>query len=183
MYHRVTKNGLQHTGPIIERPFDRLADLKFQYKRWISGSKILICPPSEKVMSLWNQPDPETWTKQVIDELKKYTDRPIEVRLKPSRSERVTNKTIEQALADDVYCLVTYNSIAATEALLNGKPAIALGPNAATALCNDSLSQIENLKNPVKDEIMAFVAHLSYCQFTQKELQNGYAWKIVNESS
>lgn len=183
MYHRVTKNALQYSGPIIQRPFDRLMDLKFQYKRWTNGRKILICPPSEKVMSLWNQPDPETWTKQVIEELKKYTDRPIEVRLKPSRSERVTNKTIEQALADDVYCLVTYNSIAATEALLNGKPAIALGPNAATALCNNNLSEIENLKMPSKDEIMAFVAHLSYCQFTQKELQNGYAWKIVNESS
>jgi lipopolysaccharide biosynthesis glycosyltransferase len=183
MYHRVTKNGLQYTGPIIERPFDRLSDLKFQYKRMTTGRKILICPPSEKVMSLWGQPDPETWTKQVIEELKKYTDRPIEVRLKPSRSERVTNKTIEQALADDVYCLITYNSIAATEALLNGKPAIALGPNAATALCNDDLSQIENLKKPDKDRIMAFVAHLSYCQFTQKELQNGYAWKIVNEGS
>lgn len=183
MYHRVTKNGLQYTGPIIPRPFDRLMDLKFQYKRMITGKKILICPPSEKVMSLWGQPDPENWTKQVIEELKKYTDRPIEVRLKPSRSERVTNKTIEQALADDVYCLVTYNSIAATEALLNGKPAIALGPNAATALCNNKLSEVEDLNKPGKDEIMAFVAHLSYCQFTQKELQNGYAWKIVNESS
>lgn len=183
MYHRVTKNNLQNIGQIIERPFDRLSNLKFQYKKITNGKKILICPPSEKVMNLWGQPDPETWTNQVVEELKKYTDRPIEIRLKPNRSERVTNKTIEQALADNVYCLITYNSIAATEALLNGKPAIALGPNAASVLCNNDLSQIENLRKPSKDDIMAFVAHLSYCQFTQKELQNGFAWKIVNEGS
>lgn len=183
MYHRVTKNNLQNIGPIIERPFDRLSDLKFQYKKITNGKKILICPPSEKVMNLWGQPDPETWTNQVVNELKKYTDRPIEIRLKPNRSERVTNNTIEQALADNVYCLITYNSIAATEALLNGKPAIALGQNAASVLCNNELSQIENLRKPSKDDIMAFAAHLSYCQFTQKELQNGFAWKIVNEGS
>jgi lipopolysaccharide biosynthesis glycosyltransferase len=182
-YHRVTKNALQNTGPIIDRPGDRLKKIGYTYVPFTSGSKILICPPSEKVMNLWGQPDPETWTKEVVEQLKKYTDRPIEIRLKPIRSERISTKTIQQALAEDVYCLITYNSIAATEALMNGKPAIALGPNAASVLCNNSLTQIEKLKIPTKDEMEAFVKHLSYCQFTQHELQNGYAWQILNESS
>jgi hypothetical protein len=134
-------------------------------------------------MELWNQPTPEEWTKQVIQELKKYTDRPIEVRLKPTRTERVTNKTIWQALEDDVHCLITYNSIAATEALLAGKPAIALGPNAAQVLCNSKLSEVERLNIPSQDEMAAFARHLSYCQFTQREMQTGYAWDIVNEIS
>jgi hypothetical protein len=43
-------------------------------------------------------------------------------------------------MANDVYCVVTYNSIAALEALNFGKPAIALGPNCATAVCNTSLA-------------------------------------------
>lgn len=181
-WHRVTKNALQNTGPIVERPTDRLGRLGYEYKKFTPGSKILICPPSEKVMNLWGQPDPETWTKQVIEELKKYTDRPIEVRLKPTRSERVSTMTMEQALANDVYCMVTYNSIAATEALILGKPAIALGPNAATVLCNTRLSEIEKLNIPSKDEMIAFIAHLSYAQFTQKELQNGFAWNILNDT-
>ena len=50
-------------------------------------------------------------------ELQKYTDRPVEIRLKPNRSERISTKPLEAALADDVYCLITYNSIAALEAL------------------------------------------------------------------
>jgi hypothetical protein len=182
LYHRVTKNNLQLSGPIIPRDTDRLNLLDYQYKKFKPGRKILICPPSEKVMLFWNQPDPETWTKNVIEELKKYTDRPVEVRYKPTRSERVSSNTIESALADDVHCLITFNSIAATEALLNGKPSIALGPNAASVLCNQSLSEVEELRIPTKEEMIAFAAHLSYGQFTEIEMLNGYAWRIVNES-
>lgn len=182
LYHRVTKNSLQLSGPIVPRDFDRLKKVDYQYKKFTPGRKILICPPSEKVMMFWNQPDPETWTKNIIEELKNYTDRPVEVRYKPTRSERVSTKTIESALADDVHCLITFNSIAATEALLNGKPAIALGPNAASVLCNQLLSEVEDLKIPTKEEMYNFAAHLSYGQFTEIEMLNGYAWRIVNES-
>lgn len=182
VWHRVTKNALQHLGPIIERPTDRLKMLGYKFNKFTLGKKILICPPSEKVMMLWNQPDPQTWTKNVISELKKYTDRPIEVRLKPTRTDRVNNNSIFEAMSDNVYCVVTYNSIAATEALLFGKPAIALGPNAAQVLCNKSLKDIENLNLPSKDEMTAFAAHLSYAQFNNSEMINGTAWRIVNES-
>ena len=180
-WHRVTKNALQNLGPIVERPTDRLKRIGFNYKKFTNGKKILICPPSEKVMLLWGQPDPETWVNQVVTELKKYTDRPIEIRLKPNRTDRISSNTIEEALADNVHCLVTYNSIAATEALMNGKPAIALGPNAANVLCNTKLSEVERLNKPDKDTMHAFMAHLSYCQFSRQEMMNGYAWDIVND--
>ena len=178
-WHRITKNSLQNTGPIIERPDDRLKPLNWKFQKFKPGRKILICPPSLKVMNLWDQPDPETWTKQVIAQLKQYTDRPIEIRLKPNRSERVTTKSIEQALADDVHCLVTYNSIAATEAILAGKPAIALGPNAAQVICNTELSEVEKLNIPNRHEVEAFAKHLSYCQFSVAEMQDGTAWRIL----
>lgn len=183
IWHRITKNNLQNLEPIQERNDDRLKRLNYHYKSFTPGKKILICPPSAKVMDLWKQPSPEEWTNRVIEELKKYTDRPVEIRLKPLRSERITTKTIEAALQDDVHCLITYNSIAATEALLNGKPAIALGPNAAQVLCNKKLSDVENLNIPTQDEMYAFVKHLSYCQFTEDEMRSGYAWDIVNENS
>jgi hypothetical protein len=101
--------------------------------------------------------------------------------MKPLRSERVTTKTISAALKDDIHCLVTFNSIAATEALLEGKPAITLGPNSAQMICETDLSKIDKPKIPTKDEIVAYVAHLSYAQFTQEEMINGYAWQILQE--
>jgi hypothetical protein len=183
IWHRITKNNLQILGPIIERPSDRLKRIGYTYKKFTTGSKILICPPSEKIMNLFNQPSPTNWVDQTIEELKKYTDRPVEIRLKPTRFERTTSNTIESALDDDVYCLITYNSIAAVEALMYGKPAITLGPNAAQLICNTKISDIENLNSPGKDEMHRFMCHLSYAQFTRDEMQNGYAWSILNESS
>lgn len=182
-WHRITKNNLQNLGPIIERPSDRLELMGYKFKKFTDGKKILICPPSEKVMNLFGQVPPEEWVANTIEELKQYTDRPIEIRLKPNRSERVSTNTIEQALADDVHCLITYNSIAAVEALMFGKPAIALGPNAAQVLCNSKLSDVENLYKPAKDEMFAFVKHLSYAQFSREDMLNGTAWRILNEDS
>ncbi len=180
-WHRITKNNLQNLGPIIERPTDRL--LRWKFKKFRPGKKILICPPSEKVMMLFNQPSPAEWTEQVVKQLKTLTDRPIEVRMKPNRTQRISNNSLEDALDDEVHCLVTYNSIAALEALMHGKPAIALGPNCATMVCNTNLNQVEDLHIPDKDEMTALMAHLSYAQFSREEMMNGYAWEIVNESS
>ena len=179
-YHRITKNNLQNLGPIIERPFDRLRKLSWKFrKRKDWGHKILVCPPSEKVMKFYGE-DLDKWMEQTLKEIKANTDRPVEVRLKPSRTDRVTTNTIWSAL-DETWCLVTYNSIAATEAMLYGVPAIALAPNAASVLCNTQIKDIENnLNRPSKDELTAFAAHLSYCQFTPHELRTGYAFRVVN---
>jgi len=182
IWHRVTKNDLQNKQKLIERPGDRL--LNWKYKKFKNdGRKILLVPPSEKVMMLFGQASPEEWVKNVSAELKKYTDRPIEIRLKPDRRHRITNQSLEAAMAQDVHCVITYNSIAALEALNFGKPAIALGPNCATAVCNTSLSDIENLHRPDKDEMYALMTHLSYAQFNRQEMMSGYAWEIVSESS
>jgi len=190
-YHRVTKNGVQNTGPIIERPHDRLQRMRWKPRPFqqhtepgakIRQANILICPPSAKVMKFYGE-NVDTWLDNTINEIKKYTDRPIVVRLKQERQIRATVDTIWQAL-EYAYCLVTYNSIAATEALLYGVPAIALAPNnAAKMLCNTSISEIENLNRPTNDEILAFAAHLSYCQFTAEEMRSGFAWKIIDEAS
>ena len=182
-YHRITKNGLQNTSPLIERPGDRLERLHLNIGKHKTGNKILVCPPSEKVMKYYNQ-DLETWMKNTIAEIKKYTNKEIIIRKKPSsRSDRTTADTIYNALSDNIHCLVTYNSIAATEAFLFGVPAIALAPNAATSVCNNSISQIENLNIPNRDTQIALARHLSYCQFTSAEIRNGTAWNILNESS
>ena len=181
--HRVTKNNLQYIGPIIDRPNDRAKRHGYRYKKFTTGSKILICPPSEKVMRLFGQPEPEDWVKQTIRQIKKYSDRPIEVRLKPNRTERVSTKTIQMALHDDVHCLVTYNSIAAVEALMEGKPAIVLGQNAASAVAETSLENIESPKMPDRDIMESFFNHIAYCQYDVNELRSGYAWSMANEIS
>lgn len=180
-YHRITKNALQNLQPIQERPLDRLQKLNWKYRKPRIGEKILICPPSEKVMKFYDL-DLNEWLDNVIEQIKTKTNKPIEIRKKPTREERVTTNTIWQAL-ENTHCLVTFNSIAATESILYSVPAIALAPNAASTICDVDLDSINNPTIPTKEQITAFAAHLSYCQFTSKEMRNGYAWKILNEGS
>lgn len=178
-YFRIIKNHVHEIRPIIERPRDRLERCNVRLKPRSSGSKILIAPPSLKSLSLWNM-DPEVWVAETVQALKQHTDRPIEIRLKRPRAERMIENTMEQALADDVYCLVTYNSVAAVEAVMLGKPAICLGPNAASVVANTNVSDVENLFFPDEDLRDAWLRHLSYSQFTFTEMSDGTAWRILN---
>jgi hypothetical protein len=182
VFFRIIENHVHDIRSIIERPRDRLSASPFPVvlKNFTPGRKLLIAPPSEKSLSLWGM-NPEVWVAEVVEELKKYTDRPIEIRLKRPRGERMAENTMEQALADDVHCLITYNSVAACEAVMLGKPAITLGPNAAGVLCSNTLSEIENPKIPSYDEREAWLRHLSYSQFTFMEMADGTAWRILNE--
>ena len=179
-YHRITHNNVQNIGPIIDRPGDRLGATGVQFRKFRGGTNILVAPPSQKLLNLYDIVL-EDWLENVQTEIKKYTDRPIVLRTKQGRSTRVTTDTMEMALDQDVHCLVTYSSIAAGEALLLGKPAITLGPNAAGALCSQTLAEIENPHIPTLDEVDAWARHMAYCQFTEAEMRDGTAWRILNE--
>jgi hypothetical protein len=115
----------------------------------------------------------------VLAEINDNTDRPVVVRRKPGRTARTSDDSIEAALSQDIYCLITFSSIAAGEALMYGKPAITLGPNAAAPLCSQSLKEIEYIKKPTLDEIHAWCRHIAYCQFTEPEMRDGTAWRIL----
>jgi hypothetical protein len=180
IWFRIIKNHVHDIRPIIERSRDRLDPCQFTLKKFSPGSKILIAPPSEKSFSLWNI-NQQQWINNTVAEIKKYTDRPIEIRLKRTRDDRMRENTMEEALADDVHCLVTYNSVAACEAIMLGKPAITLGPNAAGVLSSQTLAEIETPRIPTEDEREAWLRHLSYSQFTFTEMSDGTAWRILNE--
>lgn len=182
IYHRIVKNALQNLhmpekeGNENLYGGERWKRLAIPFKDNVPGRKILIVPPSEKVMKYFER-DLDQWINETILEIKKHTSRPIEVRKKPSREDRVSVNTIEQALDDNVHCMVTYNSIAALEAMIYGKPAIVLGPNCAQDLCEKRLERIEFVKHPGRKQLTWLCRYLSNNQFTYDEMLSGYAWQ------
>jgi len=186
-WHRIIKNNVQHLGPIIDRPNDRWRRLveefpKLGWKGWKrNGKSILLVVPSEKPCKFYGIKSHE-WINGTIDTLKKYTDRPIVVRNKaPIRTERAAVYTIYDQMDEDIFAVVTYNSIAATEAVAYGIPAFSLAPNAASAVCSDDLSKIETPFYPDRELVHKWCCHLSYGQFHVDELTDGTAWRILNE--
>ena len=181
LYHRCVKNGLQFNLPIWKDcPDDRFLKTGTQIRGKTSGKNILLCPPSQKALSYWGA-NLQEWLESTKQEIEKHTDRPIVVREKQKRHVRTNDDTMEMALQRDVHCLVTYNSIAAVEALILGKPVFTMGPNAAEPLANTDLKRLDSPLMPVVDRVRQLCCNLAYGQFTPAEMIDGTAWRLLQE--
>jgi hypothetical protein len=181
-WHRIVKNDLQH-GKIIPRPDDRFKQFNKKFNSWKkTGRTILIAAPDDKPCRFYGI-DKETWVEQTVNEIKKYTDRPIIVRERAAkRIDRISTDTLQQALDNDVFALVTYNSVAAVESIFHGIPTFTLAPaNAASPVALQDLSLIESPYYPDQDKLYAWGCHLSYGQFHLTELKNGQAKRYLEE--
>ena len=179
-WHRIVKNDLQHND-VVKRPGDRFKVFNKTFKPWKkSGRKILIAKPDEKPMKFYGF-DLDSWILDTVKKIQEYTDRPIEIRDRAKqRIERVTTNTLQQALDDDVFALVTFNSVAATESIFHGIPVFTLAPsNAAAPVGLQDLSKIETPRYPDSDELYQWACHLAYGQFHISELKNGKAMEML----
>jgi hypothetical protein len=181
-WHRIVKNNLQH-GEIVERPSDRWESFNIPIKPWKKdGRKILIAKPDEKPMKFYGL-DADSWIKEVVDTIKSHTDRPIEIRERAkNRIDRVSHNTLKEALDDDVFALVTFNSNAATESILHGIPVFTLASvNAADPVSSKDLTKIDTPYYPDKDKIFSWACHLAYGQFHTGEFVSGQAQRMLIE--
>lgn len=186
-WHRIVKNNVQHIGDIQLRPDDRWKFLQKEFPKlsWPGWKKdgryILVVTPSEKPCKFYGI-NVEQWLTETVNNIKKYTDRPIIIRQKAKiRTQRAVYDTMYDQLDNNIFALVTYNSIAATEAIAYGIPAFTLAPNAASPMCLTDLSKIETPYYPDPEEVYKWCCYLSYGQFSNEELANGSAWRILNE--
>lgn len=182
-WHRIVKNDLQHSQ-IIQRPDDRFRVFNKKFKPWKkTGRKILIAKPDEKPMRFYNY-DFETWLQQTLDTIRTYTDRPVVIRDRAAkRIDRIATSTLQQALDDDIFALVTFNSVAAVESVFHGIPVFTLAPtNAAAPMGLQDLTLIETPRYPDRDEVYQWACHLAYGQFHNSELRNGKAMDMLLRS-
>lgn len=180
LYHRIVKNNLQH-GEIVPRPSDRWDRLNLTIQPWKPpGSKIIVAAPDEKPCKFYGI-ELQSWIDQTVSTLRQYTDRPIVVRQRAKlRIDRVQNDTLVEALSKDVHALVTFNSVAAVESIMNGVPAFTLAPaNAASPVTLQDLSKIETPYRPDQDKLHAWACHLAYGQFHVQELKDGTAYRMI----
>jgi hypothetical protein len=174
-WHRLTRNHLHFNNQFVA-PADRLKNFAEFPKPWRNtGKTILIVEPGEFAASIMHV-NVKSWTESVVAELKKYTDRPIEIRSKINKKTRTSlYKTL---LQEDYYCTVSINSNSAVESIWAGIPAITLNKHVSNTVTRNNLAQINDLYyGPLGD----WLAWLSYCQFTYDELMDGTALSIIKE--
>jgi hypothetical protein len=180
VWHRIVPNNLQH-DQVIKRPSDRWNQLGLEVANRRRGSTVLIVAPDEKPCKFYGI-ELDAWLAETVATIQQHTDRPVVIRERNrSRMDRKTNR-VERAL-DDVHAVVTFNSIAATEAILAGVPVFALAPsNAARPVSNTDLTKIDNPWFPDRDQIREWACHLAYGQFHIDEFKNGRAERILKQT-
>ena len=180
-YHRIVLNDLQHRT-IRQRSSDRWESLGITPDARRYGHKIIVAAPDEKPCRYYGI-DQQQWIQDTVAEIKKHTNRPVEVRERAAlRIDRVMNQPLSQVLTQDVHALVTFNSVAAVESILAGVPAFVMAPShVAEPVANRELSKIENPFYPDRDLLMAWCHSMAYGQYHVRELTNGTAFRMMQE--
>ena len=174
-YFRVSKNSYQNITDVINRPADRWNLLNIKINDFARGSDIVIVPPDEKKLHIENlAPSVDDWIVSTVNEIKKYSDRPIRIRQRPlSRGERIVSDTFLNFISKNTYCVVGHSSNALVESAMYGIPVISLGESATRSLYSDDNKKIESLSKVDNDKKMCWLYHLSYSQFTREDLLDG----------
>ena len=132
------------------------------------------------------------WLEKTISTIKQHTDRPIFIKNKGynpiiGRDKHggliVTGKDNVEPSGpidwDDAFAIVTYNSNITLEATTRGIPCFTDEHNACAPISETDFTKIESPKYPDREPLYYSMA---YGQFTAEEMQNGYAWRILDES-
>jgi len=177
-WHRLCHNHIHQNLLHLNFPADRLKLLETTPQPWrTAGNKILVVESSDRHYQLFGK-DRDTWRDNITDELAKHTDRPVEYRAKDM--DRKTRDSVYDLLmsSNDYYCVISDSSAAAVEAVWAGVPIITLNTHITTAIARTQVADINNLyRGPIGDWLCA----LTYSQFTKKEMQNGRAWRIIEQ--
>ena len=183
-YFRIVKGGL-HTKNGKTGSVERLGILEQQgidvkFKGWSDGEHILLCPSSPTVTQFINDISQDEWVESVKSELRQHTDRPIKFRNKP----RPGNEWWDTNIKDDLincHCLITNMSLAAVDAVLNQVPVLTHAHNIAYKMSINNLPNINTPYKPSRKEVEPWLNMLSHNQFTIPEIEDGTAYRILNE--
>lgn len=169
-------------------------DLGITLKDWrTTGNHILICTQRNGGWSMKGMTVVQ-WLEKTIDEIKKYSDRPIVVRGHPgdnqaklylkSKLGRYTVSTNEHILDDfkNAWAVVTYNSTPGVAASIEGVPAFVTDPIPQTAQAHDVANcDLSKLENPDLKERQSWIERLAMCHWHFGELENGSAWQHIRK--
>ena len=151
-------------------------------KKWRpNGNHILVIPPSYHTAK-WYGIDRAVWESDIVAKLKRHTDREIRVRHKYIDNLDVGNKVRKPLEEDlkDCWAMVSWHSMCAVEAVLNGIPSFTSEHSPAKPV-SLNLSHLDCIEEPHMPEREQWLYSLLGAQFTLKEMQSGYAYNFLQD--
>lgn len=183
-YHKVAVNARHPTSYFRKR---RHADFRLKKAKRLKiepwrerGEKIVVAGMSGKHAKSEHMA-PGEWEREIVERIRKVTDRPIVYRPKPGDRTASPIKGCEYAKEGDIrevlencHTLVTHHSNAALDAILAGLPVWAQDGVAAPVGYRD-IGDIEG-EFPMFDRY-TWLCDVSYCQWSVPEIAAGNFWR------
>lgn len=161
----------QHNGGgwVPQGDCNRLDALKIDFKPYrADGDHVLVC--SSRGMGSKKMAEPNTWQSQIVENLRRYTKRPIKIRPHPGNwKENHKHLTLYDDLKDAWACVI-WNSGAGIRALIEGIPVIACSDY---WVLKDISNKVEDIENPILFERKSAFNKLAWSQWSLDEIESG----------
>lgn len=189
-YHKVSVNARHPTAYFQRVQHDerrRLTEFGIRFGKFRKGGKhILLAGMGDKAAAAEGY-RPEEYERLAIAELRKYTDRKIIYRPKPSWQQAMPidgtefsncKQDLSEVLAD-CYCIVTHHSNVGVDGVIQGIPVITQ-EGVATVMGREHFSQINDLLYPEEGREQ-WVNDICYTQWRPSEMRAGHCWRYLKE--
>jgi hypothetical protein len=191
-------NGVNREADFANQHVDaeRWKKFNIELKPWQStGDIIIICGQHHRSHQWRNNPSMNIWFEQQINDIRKYTTRPILVRphprnpvgidLKkwknvsykpPQRDYNTIDDTDFKEILKHAWAIINHSSNPAMTAVFNGIPVFVSEASLSYDVGNSSLANINNPKMPGRQ---TWANRLAYTEWTTEEIKQGLPWKRI----
>lgn len=195
---KVAINGVNRKADFANQNVDdkRWPLFKHELKPWQQRGQTIILLGQHHASEQWaGLPDMRTWFESQVQQIRKYTDRPIQIRPHPRNNvgfdvKKYKNVTLKNPVIDtskiddtdfkdtlkDAWAVVNHSSNPAMEAVINGIPVFVSEASLCYEVGNRSL---ETINNPVMPDRTDWANKLSYTEWFPDEIQKGLPWTRI----
>jgi hypothetical protein len=185
----ITNEGIYANTDNFIRDRDKKLEIRLEKYNDSRRHEILIAGQHEKSLQWHNMPSISDWYRDTVNEIKKYTDRPIFLR--PHPRSPAGNILIPGTILDvpkklpDTYgifnmnynyhCVINWNSSVSTQAAINGCPVI----TGNTSLAYPVSNKLENLENISLLDREQWFTEIMHTEWLVEELAAGIPQKRI----
>jgi len=191
-------NGINRDADFANQEFDdkRWPLFKHELRPWNpTGDLIVICGQHDSSEQWKGLPRMTTWIEKQINEIRKYTTRPILVRPHPrniinikesdfqnvkvrlpKRDYRTYDDTDFKATLERTWAVVNHSSNPAMEAVIRGIPVFV----SESSLCHDvGNTSLGDINTPAMPNRLTWANKLAYTEWFEDEIEKGLPWARI----
>lgn len=185
-------NNLGIFGSSDDLDYDRVKKFQLNLKPFKENrrSEILIAGQHQKSLQWQGQPNIDIWVRNIISNVRKFSDRPIVVRPHPrspfvlqeknvvfEKPRMVPNTYDDFDLDFNYHCIINHNSGVPVQAALNGIPTIC----DQSCLAYPVSTAFESLENPILPDRDEWFAKLLHTEWFIDEIKQGIPLKRLEK--